>query len=105
MSIEKLVCVLFWLTSLIEFSVSQNNEQFDLKTLTAEIRKFWNEMSVQKPVSCEMPGPFSELDSPVFNLFSGFVPVQSYPCDKFKDETSIKFKFHGKIENGFLGKN
>ena len=106
MEMKKHVCVILLLTFSIDFSISQNNvNKSDFTILIAEVRKFWNEMSVQKPVKCEMPGHLSELDSPVFNFFSGFVPVQSYPCDKFKDETSIKFKFHGKIENGLLGKN
>jgi hypothetical protein len=102
MSLEKLLWNLFLLAVLIDISSSQKN---DFKTLITEVRRFWNEMSVQKPVSCDMPGHLSDLESPVFNLFSGFVPVQSYPCDKFKDESSIKFKFHGKIENGYLGKD
>ena len=56
-----------------------NAGQLDMSVIS-EIKTWWKEMSIQKPLSkCKLPKKWI-IDSPILNLFSDRVIVSSFPC-------------------------
>jgi hypothetical protein len=73
-----------------------------------QLNQWWNEeMSVKKPIKCQTPQNWKfqkneNMAKKILPIFNDRILVKSYPCQKLSDETSIKFLFSGKIEEGIL---
>ena len=75
-----------------------------------QLNQWWNEeMSVKKPIQCQAPKRWNiqkDKSDPqtrkIMSIFNDRIPVKSYPCEKLTDETSIKYMFTGKVEDGVL---
>ena len=75
-----------------------------------QLNHWWNEeMSVKKPIQCQAPKRWNiqkdksdPLTRKIMSIFNDRIPVKSYPCEKLTDETSIKYMFTGKVEDGVL---
>ncbi len=71
-----------------------------------QLNRWWNEeMARVKPIKCRAPKNWlfqEDKYDQLLTIIKDRIPVKSYPCQKFLDETSIKYRFTAKIEDGIL---
>jgi len=73
-----------------------------------QLYSWWNdEMSIKKPIKCRAPQNWNfqkneKMVKKILPIFNDRILVRSYPCQQLIDETSIKFLFTGKTEDGVL---
>jgi len=69
-----------------------------------KIREWWKEMSVMKPIHCGIPKNWDNISGRAKKsfLFAEISPILSYPCEKLSDETSVPYKYHGKLNNNLF---
>jgi hypothetical protein len=73
-----------------------------------QLYSWWNdEMSIKKPIKCRAPQNWNfqkneKMAKKILPIFNDQILVRSYPCQQLIDETSIKFLFTGKTEDGVL---
>lgn len=59
-------------------------------------------MSAMKPIHCNVPNTWDNIAGfKRSHLFAEIVPILSYPCEQLSDESSVPYKYHGKL-NGHL---
>ena len=63
---------------------NNSHAQSSENVVLPQIKTWWQEMSIQKPLNkCTLPKKWI-IDSPILKMFSHHVPVKSFPCSAGK---------------------